>query len=99
MGSACRQLGADDPQLFKDALKAFDEAIDADPGNRRRARRAGELFLEKYNSVDARQALKAVLERNPQHPGALLAMARVMDFDGERGAWPWPPRRCGWPRT
>ena len=30
---ACWDLGADDPQLFKDALKAFDEAIAADPDN------------------------------------------------------------------
>ena len=30
---ACRYLGHDDPQLFKDALKAFDEAIAKGPAN------------------------------------------------------------------
>ena len=30
VATACRYLGAEDPQLFKDALKAFDEAIAAD---------------------------------------------------------------------
>ncbi len=33
VGEACRYLGVDDPQLFKDALKAYDEAIAADPKN------------------------------------------------------------------
>ena len=86
MGEACRQLGPGDPQLYKDALRAFDEAADADPGDPSPRTARGSLYLAKYDSVSARQALKAVLERNPQHPGALLAMARAMDFDGERGA-------------
>jgi tetratricopeptide (TPR) repeat protein len=82
---ACWALGADDPQLFKDALKAFDEAIAADPDNM--AARVGlvELFLEKYNRADAATAAKDALERNPSHPGALLAMARVLDADGAPG--------------
>ncbi|HET6899918.1 MAG TPA: tetratricopeptide repeat protein, partial [Vicinamibacteria bacterium] len=83
---ACWALGADDPQLFKDALKAFDEAIAADPDNV--AARVGlvELFLEKYNRTDAASAAKDALDRNPSHPGALLAMARVLDADGAPGA-------------
>ena len=86
MGEACRQLGPGDPQLYKDALRAFDQAADADPGDPSPRTARGSLCLAKYDSVSAREALKAVLERNPQHPGALLAMARAMDFDGERGA-------------
>jgi tetratricopeptide (TPR) repeat protein len=46
----------------------------------------GALYLAKYDSAAARESLQAVLERNPTHPGALLAMARAMDFDGQRGA-------------
>ena len=34
---ACRYLGENDPQLFKDALKAFDRAISADEGECRAA--------------------------------------------------------------
>ncbi|HEX6557946.1 MAG TPA: hypothetical protein VF021_00745, partial [Longimicrobiales bacterium] len=33
VGTAMRYLGDKDPQLFKDALKAFDEAAAADPRN------------------------------------------------------------------
>jgi tetratricopeptide (TPR) repeat protein len=86
VGEACRQLGPGDPQLYKDALRAFDQAADADPADPSPRTERGSLYLAKYDSVSARQDLKAVLERNPAHPGALLAMARAMDFDGERGA-------------
>jgi tetratricopeptide (TPR) repeat protein len=85
VGIACRHLGQDDPQAFKDALKAFDEAAEADPGSLEARIRLGELFLEKYNSRDAREALKEVLAVNDKHPRALLAMARALDFDGEAG--------------
>jgi tetratricopeptide (TPR) repeat protein len=86
VGVACRQLGPGDPQLYKDALRAFDEAVDADPGDPAPRVARGALYLDKYDSPSARDSLRAVLERNPRHPGALLAMARAMDFDGERGA-------------
>jgi tetratricopeptide (TPR) repeat protein len=86
VGIACRQLGPGDPQLYKDALRAFEEAADADPGDPAPRVARGALYLEKYDSASARQTLKAVLERNPEHPGALLATAQAMDFDGERGA-------------
>jgi tetratricopeptide (TPR) repeat protein len=85
VGRACRYLGADDPQLFKDALKAFDEAIAADPDNMDARVRLAELFLEKYNSEDAAAALDEALQRNPGHPRALLAKARLLDFDGSFG--------------
>ena len=82
---ACWALGADDPQLFKDALKAFDEAIAADPDNIDARVGLVELFLEKYNRPDAATAAKEALDRNPSHPGALLAMARVLEADGAPG--------------
>src|SRR5918994_23754 len=85
VGTACRYLGTDDPQLFKDALKAFDEAIAADPDNLDARVRLAELFLEKYNGADAAATAAEALERNPAHPRALLAMARVRDFDGATG--------------
>jgi tetratricopeptide (TPR) repeat protein len=85
VGTACRYLGADAPQLFKDALKAFDEAIAADPANMDARVRLAELFLEKYNSADAASTLERALRRNPSHPRALVAMARLRDFDGAFG--------------
>lgn len=83
---ACRYLGADDPQLFKDALRAFDAAIAADSANVDARVELGEMFLEKYNGSDARQMFAGVLRENRSHPRALLGMARVMDFDGTPGA-------------
>ncbi len=83
---ACVYLGRNDPQLFKDAVKAFDEAIAADPSNLEPHVRLAELLLDKYNSTEAGEILRGVLEINSDHPGALLAMARVMDFDGKPDA-------------
>jgi tetratricopeptide (TPR) repeat protein len=85
VGRACRLLGQDNPQAFKDALKAFDEAAAADPGSHEPKLLLGELFLEKYNSTEAQASFKQVLDLNPQQPRALLGMAQAKDFDGERG--------------
>ncbi|HEU5185456.1 MAG TPA: tetratricopeptide repeat protein, partial [Gemmatimonadaceae bacterium] len=83
---ACRHLGADDPQLFKDALRAYDAAIAADSGNVDARIEAGEMFLEKYNGPDARQMFGGILKENPSNPRALLGMARVLVFEGAPGA-------------
>ncbi len=86
VGIACRYLGRDNAQLFKDALKAYDEAIAADSTSLDAKVRLAELFLDKYNSQDAKQTLDEVLKVNPRHPEALLAMARVRQFDGNGDA-------------
>src|SRR5687768_7730646 len=83
---AVRYLGADDPQLFKDALRAYDAAIAADSGNVDARIELGEMFLEKYNAPDARQMFAGVLRENSSQPRALLGMARVLSFDGVPGA-------------
>ncbi len=82
VGTACRYLGALNPQLFKDALKAFDEAVAADRGNLEPRLRTGELLLEKYNSTDAQETFKEILSINPTHPRALLGLAQVLHFNG-----------------
>jgi tetratricopeptide (TPR) repeat protein len=82
VGTAVRYLGVTNPQLFKDALKAYDEAVARDSTNQEAQLRVGELFLEKYNSREAKSALGALLTKNPRHPRALLASARVASFDG-----------------
>jgi tetratricopeptide (TPR) repeat protein len=86
VGIACRYLGLDEPQLFKDALKAFDEAIAADPGALEPRLRVGELFLEKYNAAEAQKTFDEILRANPSQPRALLGAARRRAFDGAPGA-------------
>ena len=86
VATAVRYLGAEDWQLYRDALKAYDEAIAADPGNLEPRVLVGELFLGAYNSSDAAESLRDVLAINPNHARALLGMARRMRFDGESGA-------------
>ena len=83
---AVRYLGRNDPQLYKDALRAYDEAIAADSLDLEPRVELGALFLDKFNSTDARSAFEAVLARNPRHPRALLGMARVRYFDGQGDA-------------
>ncbi|MCY3964249.1 MAG: tetratricopeptide repeat protein [Acidobacteria bacterium] len=83
VAEACRLLGRDDPELFKDALRAYDEAVALAPSWPLPRVRIGELFLEKYDSGQARSSLADVLRANPRHPEALLAMARTMRFDGD----------------
>jgi tetratricopeptide (TPR) repeat protein len=86
VGEACRVLGRHDAQLFKDALRAFDEALVAAPDDLDARVAIGTLFLEKYDSGEARTSLVEVLERNAKHPEALLAMAQVLRFDGDSEA-------------
>lgn len=83
---ACQYLGASNPQLFKDALRAFDEAIARDPENPDPAAQLGELFLAKYNSADAKKTFDEVLERNAYHPRALVGEARRRQFDAQPGS-------------
>jgi tetratricopeptide (TPR) repeat protein len=82
---ACRHLGADDPQMFKDALRAFDEAIARDPDNIDARVRLAELFLEKYNGEDAAETLEEAARRAPENPRVLVALARLKEFEGGPG--------------
>lgn len=86
VGRAVHRLGRTSPDLFQDALKAFDEAADLDPGWAEPHVRAGALFLEKYQSSDAQTEFQTVLAMNPKDPRALLGMARALEFDGTAGA-------------
>ena len=83
---ACSYLGRQNPQMFRDALRAFDRAVAKDPENLDARVRLAELFLEKYNSADAKRTLAAVLSRDSAYVPALVAEARRRAFDGERGA-------------
>ena len=85
VATAVEYLGANDPQLFKDALKAFDRAIGADPANDDAKVKLGELFLRKYNFEEAQKTFDEVLQTNPNDPRALLGAARRLENDGQAG--------------
>jgi tetratricopeptide (TPR) repeat protein len=82
VGMAVRYLGERDPQLFKDALLAYDKAIAADANNLDAHLRVAALFLEKYDSEEAQKGFQDVLQRSEKHPIALLGLARTKEFDG-----------------
>ena len=86
VGRAVRFLGRTDPDLFHDALRAFDEASSADPGWPEPRVRAGNIFLEKYDSPSAQGEFESVLGQNARHPGALLGLAKALIFDGSSDA-------------
>lgn len=88
VGRAVRYLGRAEPALFMDALRAFDEAARTDPTWAEPLIRAGELFLEKYDSPGAKEELDKVLAQNPRDPDALFVMAQSLAFDGAAGTGP-----------
>ena len=83
---AVRELGSGNPELFKDALKAFDRALQLDAANIDARIALGELFLEKYNAAEAQRTLGDVRQINPSHPMGLVASAARLVFDGQPGA-------------
>lgn len=85
VGRAVQYLGRQSHVLFQDALKAYDEAIAADPSDPEPQVRVGKLFLEKYNSTEAHTAFRQILQQNPNHPAAHLGVAEALEFDGAGG--------------
>ena len=85
IATAVRYMGIAEHELFQDALRAYDEAIAADPKGLDARVLIGELFLEKFDGTEADASLKGVLAQNPKHPRALLGMARAMEFNGTTG--------------
>ena len=85
VATAVEYLGINDPQLFKDALKAFDRALASDPLNADAKVKLGELFLRKYNFAEAQTTFDEVLQANPNNPRALLGAALRQQADGQGG--------------
>ena len=85
VATAVEYLGANDPQLFKDALRAYDRALSVDPLNSDARVKLGELFLGKYNFSDAQSTFEEALQMNPNNPRALLGAARRLQSDGQAG--------------
>ena len=86
VATAVEYLGAKDPQLFKDALKAYrPRAARPIRLNSDAKVKLGELFLRKYNFADAQSTFEDVLQTNPNNPRALLGAARRLQADGQAG--------------
>jgi tetratricopeptide (TPR) repeat protein len=85
VGMAVERLSVTDPQLARDALRAYDEAIAADPGNLDARLAVGSLFLSRYNGGEAQTSFESVLARDSLQPRALLGLARVARFSGRGG--------------
>ena len=62
---------------YDDANYAFQQAHDLEPGNTQVLVYWGELFLEKYNAVDALKNFEDALKINPRHARALVGKAAV----------------------
>jgi tetratricopeptide (TPR) repeat protein len=84
-GRAYVVLGIESAQATRSALAAFDAAAAQEGANVDARLRAADLLLDRYNAPDARQSYQEVLAIVPDHPRALLGLARVMAFEG-RGA-------------
>ena len=82
-GRAYVVLGTRNASAVKQALAAFDDAALADTASIEARLRAGDLLLEKYNAPDAKISFTEVLKRAPEHPRALLGLARVAQFEGK----------------
>lgn len=86
VGIAVQYLGAREPVLFKDALRALDEAVAADSTNVAAHIAIGRLFLSKYNAPEALQAFAGALRVQPGNADALLGRAEALEFNGDAGA-------------
>ena len=82
VAAALVELGRENPGYFHDALRLYTQAIAADPDNLDLRVELGDLFLAKYNGDDARATYEEVLERDPDHAGALVGLAEVRRFAG-----------------
>ncbi len=79
---AVGRLGRENPDLFQDALRAWDEAIELLPGDPRPIVAVGDLFLDRYTSTRAMEEYARALSVNAREPDALHGRARALDFDG-----------------
>lgn len=81
VAQASAELGSRNPQLFQFAVNVLDEALRTNPGFHDAHVAMGELFLEKYDSREARGLFGEALTADPSHPEALLGMAQAALFD------------------
>jgi tetratricopeptide (TPR) repeat protein len=72
LGRAMELLGS-----YQDANRALEEAVALDPTNVAALIQWGNLLLGKYNVGDAEVSFKEALQVEPNHPDALVGLARL----------------------
>ena len=82
VGQAAAALGVTDPQLFKDAVKAFEEAAVADPKHVESRILESGIFLDKFDSRNGTPVIVDALAIEPNNARALVQLARAKRFDG-----------------
>lgn len=82
VGRALHYLSRWNYEYAHDALQALDEAVAAGPLDHAPQLATGELFLERYDARQAAEAFQYILAENPDHPDALLGIARVARLEG-----------------
>ena len=82
VGRAMIHLSRWNFEYAHDALSALDEAVAAGSLDHAAQLATGELFLERYDAMQAAEAFQTVLAENPSHPDALLGLARVARLEG-----------------
>lgn len=80
-GHAARDLALRDPSLYRTALAAYEAAIQKAPSMPEAHVAMGELLLDRFNNTEALEAFVAALQADPEHPPALLGLARSQHFD------------------
>lgn len=83
---ACTYLGLEDPQLFHDAVRAYDQSIAAAPTDPEPRLRLGELFLDKYDGTEAAGLIGEALLMDDRWARAHVAEARRLQFEGSADA-------------
>jgi len=86
LARACTYLGLEDPKLFHDAVRAYDEAIAAAPSDPEPRLRLGELFLDKYDATEAAGLIGEALRLDDRWARAHVAEARRLQFEGSADA-------------
>ncbi len=86
IAGAVRHLEVTDSALLQDALRAFDEALARDPANLDAHLGIGRLFVRTYQTADAREAFREVLQRRSKDPRALLGVALALQIEGSSQA-------------
>ncbi|HEX6693218.1 MAG TPA: tetratricopeptide repeat protein, partial [Longimicrobiales bacterium] len=82
IGRAVSALGVTDPQLFHDAVKAYEQAVQADRTSIDARVAEAALFLDKFDSRQAGEIIRDALAVEPGNPRVLLQQARATKFDG-----------------
>lgn len=62
---------------FQDANRALEESVQQDPANVSALIQWGDLLLTKYNVGDAEVSYQEALANEPNHPDALVGLARI----------------------